>query len=80
MRGWGGEGVGRISTRGQEQSLPPPLKGVLKLLVVLVQYFQYSKYKALTFSDFGAWVLFKSVTQCGRIIYNGQLSTLILCI
>ena len=55
-RGWGGEGV------------PPPLKGVLKLLVVWVQYFQYSKYKALTFGDFGAWVLFKSVTQCGRII------------
>jgi hypothetical protein len=35
---------------------------------VLVQYFQYSKYKALTFGDFGAWVLFKSVTQCGKII------------
>ncbi len=49
---------------------PPPLKGVLKLLVVLVQYFQYSKCKALTFGYFGAWVLFKSVsvTQCGRII------------
>ena len=64
MRGWGGEGVGRISTRGQEQSLPPPLKGVLKLLVVLVQYFQYSKYKALTFSDFGAWFEFVCPLNC----------------
>ncbi len=51
-----------------DRSSPPPPQGCFKIVGSVGSVFSVLKYKALTFGDFGAWVLFKSVPQCGRII------------